>query len=501
MSRRFFLAVSVLLVSSFSTIGFPGDLDPTFNSSETNRIPFGIHWSANVRDMAIQPDGKIIVVGNSSEISPITGAFMRFASDGQLDPTFGDNGKVLLENHHFKTVAVLPNGKILAAGSNGDQQMLIRFNADGSLDHAFDGDGIVTLTAFAPRRLLVQADGRILIAGTSPVAQNDFDFAVVRFTSDGLPDTSFGNDGRQTISFGNRDEMPLAISLQRDGKIVLTGYTRNPNAYPNDIHRGAVARFTPDGQVDTSFGVAGKVVSDFKDGAGAYLATGVQADGKIVAAGQFRPTGANAVHSVIVRFSEDGSLDHSFGIGGRTLVGVDAQYDSLQAIVIQPNGKIIGVGYAGSSPGNTFTAMRFNPDGTLDTAGFGTKGIVQGSFMGYLSGGRSVAVDSYGRIVIAGVADRGFGVARLLGDAAASFTITGRVLETTGRPISKARVTIVDSLGEYRTALSNPFGYYRFFEVPGGATHVSVSAKRYSFSPVQLDLTSTLFDLDIIANP
>jgi uncharacterized delta-60 repeat protein len=254
----------------------------------------------------VQADGKIIVVGTSgagsySELNDF--ALARYNADGSLDQSFGGTGKF---KTHFPgtgntgssatSVALQSDGKIVVGGyykkndATHHQFALARYNSNGTLDSAFGQSGKVMTgiglgDAFS-FGIAVQSNGRIVLAGYSYGTQG-LDFSLIGYTSNGMVDSTFGTGGFVTTDFpGATDDIAYALTVQVDGKLVVAGRTGD---YPqNDF---AVARYSSDGQLDQTFGVGGKVVSDFSSIDQAY---GVAfQNGKIVVAGAAFPSGAN----------------------------------------------------------------------------------------------------------------------------------------------------------------------------------------------------------------
>ena len=282
-----------------------GSLDQAFGNNGSVETTFG-DQTAEARAIAVQADGKIIVVGVSgagsySELNDF--ALARYNSDGSLDQTFGTGGKV---KTHFPgvdntgssatSVALQPDGKLVVGGYHKESDRtphefaLARYNSNGRLDSAFGQAGKVMTRmglgdaySFA---VVLQSNGRIVLAGYSATTL-DHDFSLVGYTANGTVDSTFGNGGFVTTDFsGASDDIAYAMTMQSDGKLVVAGRT---GEYPeNDF---AVARYGSDGQLDQAFGVGGKVVSDFSSIDQAY-GVALQ-NGKIVLAGAAFPNGAN----------------------------------------------------------------------------------------------------------------------------------------------------------------------------------------------------------------
>src|SRR5215831_3833925 len=276
--------------------------------------------------------------------------------------------------------------------------------AQSGLDTSFGTGGKVTTdfaggTGAAARTVVVQPDGKILVAGLA-VFNGAFDFALARYNSNGTIDTSFGTGGTVTTVFdfpGNSDRV-FTIVQQPDGKFVAVGSTVNLFA------NFALARFNANGTLDTSFGTGGIVTTAFRVSAEATSAV-VQSDGKIVAAGYANLGGGDDF--ALVRYNSNGTLDASFGTGGKVTTAFLSQGFSLaqaNSVAVQPDGRIVAAGIAAVGGGFDFALARYNSNGTLD-ASFGTGGQVTTDFLSQgisLAQANSVAVQPDGRIVAAG---------------------------------------------------------------------------------------------------
>jgi uncharacterized delta-60 repeat protein len=217
--------------------------------------------------------------------------------------------------------------------------------------------------------LALQPDGKLVAAGAViHSASGESDFAVARFKPDGELDTSFGLYGRATFSFHNLD-YATAVAIQPDGKIVVGGYT-GPSAASNINF--LVVRFLPDGTLDPTFGFSGFNVIDFMGGPDYAYAMALAPDGKIVIAG----TVFNGVHDVmgVARFTSDGIADVSFDLDARQLVEFDpGASHSGTCVLVQPDLKIV----AGGDVGGDFALMRLTEWGSLDDT-FGCQGGIGG---------------------------------------------------------------------------------------------------------------------------
>jgi uncharacterized delta-60 repeat protein len=351
------------------------------------------------------------------------------AASGDLDPSFGTGGKVTTDfggDDAAYDVALQPNGKIVAAGSDGQRFALSRYTTAGSLDRTFGSDGRVT-TSFsgssAANAVAVQANGKVTAGGSG-----DTKFALARYDANGTLDATFGLGGKVTTQVGGSGSYSsiAAIAIQPDGKIVAAGGTDKAEPFP--AFDFALARYNDDGTLDERFGSGGIVTARFGIYFGA-TSVALQADRKIVVGG-----GDGHANFVLARYNADGSLDTTFGSNGKVTTAVGVGTGVALGLAIQPNRKIVAAGYAFLNGGFEFALARYNVDGTLD-ASFGNSGIVTTAFGdGFFRGEAfSVAVESDGRIVAAGEGpvgnDFGFAVARYdaTGNLDPTFGSGGRV--------------------------------------------------------------------------
>lgn len=321
------------------------------------------------RSIAIRNDGKIVLLGNTSEGRIL----IRYNSDGSFDNTFNGNGKKPLNNSPgLNSLLIDSDEKMILAGSswNGSDNdfAIFRFNADGSPDNTFDGDGAKTINFGYDDQassMAFQLDGKIIIAGTTN--NNTINFAIARCNTDGSPDNTFSGDGKQITDFGpSTSDYLNSIAVQKDGKIIVSGYTIKPGATSV-----AAARYNTDGTPDNSFNDNGTLSFIYSErGATVYKATAVQSDGKVIAAG-YGWNGSN-YDFVVVRYNIDGSLDKTFSDDGIQVTDFNSSNDYANAVVIQPDGKILAAG----SAGNDFAIARYNtngsPDNTFDLDGLKT---------------------------------------------------------------------------------------------------------------------------------
>ena len=207
------------------------------------------------------------------------------------------------------------------------------------------------------RAVRLQADGKIVVAGHAYSGSNNF--ALARYNANGSLDTSFDGDGKLTTDFGGGTDLAFALALQADGKIVAAG-----EATVTSNIDFALARYNANGSLDTTFSSDGKLVTDFSAGYDHGSAVAVQADGKIIVAGY--AFGATMFDFALARYNSNGDLDTTFDGDGKLVTDFAGDMDLAFAIALQPNGKIVVVGNAFSTSSD-FALARYNPDGSLDT--------------------------------------------------------------------------------------------------------------------------------------
>ncbi len=355
-----------------------------------------------------------------------------------LDNTFGTNGTVTAfiaggdsDYDEGQSVALQSDGKIVVAGWSTDSQAryefaVARFDVDGALDNTFGTNGTARVPIAGGNMdndkaysVAIQADGKIVLAGFSPDTTGGTEyvaFALARFNPNGTLDNTFGTNGTVRAFIGSGVDssgFPIyaagySVAIQPNGKIVVAGnYV--------DIFSGygfAVARFNPNGSLDNTFGTNGTVT--FSISGESYTldygrSVAIQTDGKIVTAGYSLSSNGNNSFA-LARLDSNGSLDNTFGSAGKagTFISGGGNDDEGYSVAIQSDGKIVVAGFSSdttSALGNTaFAVARFNPNGTTDST-FGTNGTVRA----YINGGDSisdraysVAIQTDGKIVVGG---------------------------------------------------------------------------------------------------
>jgi uncharacterized delta-60 repeat protein len=394
-----------------------GDLDPNFGVG--GKVIADFNGASDVaQEVFIQADKKIVVAGTSNEKI----ALIKYNSDGSIDPTFGNNGKVVTTltpaNANDGVIATQQSdGKFIIAGfGSGPRPILARYNSNGIIDTSFGTNGQITpdfssivipgttSISFLPQSIIQQKDGKIIVGGgatgtvkTRPLFDDNYT-ALARYNLDGSPDTSFGINGKLLGSGGT----VTRVFLQDDNQIVVvarfiafkTGYPiiklygSNGNLNTSVQGQGSSSfidaaiqsdgkiivingsgllyRYNKDGSLDSSFDTSAK----FRGGNGAKIV--LQKDNKIiVAANQFPEADTGkSTGKLIARYNSDGSLDTKFGVNGEILIDIGIDLRDSNDLKLQSDGSIVVVGTTGNvneSGTYDFVIARYLSDGTPAT--------------------------------------------------------------------------------------------------------------------------------------
>src|SRR6266576_6480342 len=307
------------------------------------------------------------------------------AAAGDLDPTFGNGGVVQTDfsggDDYGFGVKVQSDGKTVVVGESGVYPLfhsaLTRYTKNGTLDQTF-GTGGKVIAALDPggdgsTAIAFQPDGKIVTAGS--VIHNNFvvAFVTARFNSDGSLDQTFGSNGSVQTTFGDAAAEGNDVVLQGDGRIIVVGFT-GAGSY-SSLNNFALVRFNPDGSLDQSFGAGGKV----KSARGVATSAVLQGDGKIVVGGTY-DTGSSRGF-MLSRYNSNGTLDGSFGTAGVTKTAIGSGEAFSFGIGLLSDGRIVLGGYSATTQDHDFTVACYNSNGTLDQT-FGTGGIATTDFSG-----------------------------------------------------------------------------------------------------------------------
>ena len=332
-----------------------GALDGGFGTGGIVETVLGT-GGASATAVALQPDGKIVVAGSyGNGPSDSQFAVVRYEADGTLDATFGTGGIVTVggpTDENGRGVAVQSDGKLVVVGTQWTGTAytfaLARFETDGTLDATFGTGGWVTGSGTEAEEVLIQPDGKLVVVGYKINVNRDF--AIARYEMDGTLDAGFGTGGMTTTSMSFYHDQASALVRQADGGFVVGGWTYNG---ANTDRSLVLVRYDSAGTLDAGFGTAG--VSTKVSGADFDVSVGLveQPDGKLIMGGHLFVSGVSNV--AVVRWLSDGTLDGTFGDGGVATahVGVSTGSNTAQAAVIQPDGRVV---VAGSAPGTLMLA-------------------------------------------------------------------------------------------------------------------------------------------------
>ena len=332
-----------------------GTPDTSLDADGEQTTDFGGQDVAN--GVVVQANGKIVAVG----VSDGDFALVRYKGGGKLDPSFGEVTTDVGGTDVAMDVVRLADGRFVVVGGSDQDFAVVRYSFKGDPDSTFGTQGTVVTDVGGNDRAeaaAVQSDGRVVVAGSS-----GSDFALARYNTNGSLDASFDGDGLVTTDFGGGQDAAFDLAIQPDGKIVVAGTTAQGGS--SDF---AVARYNPDGSLDVSsgsldagFGVDGRVTTDF-GGAGAEGASGIalQQNAGIVAVG-----GALSDFA-LARYDSGGDLDPSFGTAGKLTTDFSG-VDAAEALLLQADGRIVVVGT--TSAGDDFALARYLGDPTFPLIG------------------------------------------------------------------------------------------------------------------------------------
>ena len=386
-----------------------GSLDTSFDGDGRLTTQFNLNNSI-ARDVLIEPDGKIIAAGYSNWASVDISA-ARYNPNGSLDTSWGVGKQQVnfnpsdnLRDDLASGVAQQADGKLVTVGRSSISSLnrfaLTRHNTDGTLDTGFGSAGKATspslvFSDYGESVAIDPATQKIIVGGYAWNGAGDYDFLLARYNTNGSLDTTFGTSGFKRRHNSSEDYIH-AIALMSDGDIVAVGRTGNI-----DI---AVLRFdVATNDWDSAFGTSGLRVIHI---AGLDYGTSVviDANGKILIGGSSTPSSRDFT---LLRLNPaNGSFDTTFNTTGIVTTSINgSNTDEIEAIAIQPDGKIVvsGFGNTGAGNGDDFIVARYNTNGSLDTS-FDFDGIQVTPFTSSSDVGNGVAIQADGKILASGYA-------------------------------------------------------------------------------------------------
>lgn len=416
MRKITFLIANLIAVTTLNAQD--GVLDNSFGTN--GRVITDIVSEDNAaRNLVIQPDGKIVVAGKSNTGNIDQFALARYDVNGVLDNTFGSGGLVVtnvsMGDDVIRGMALQADGKIVVVGYAGvvnEFLAVARYNADGTLDNTFATNGIDSLLIInnpgdgdrsVPNDVKIQSDGKIVIVGFVKNSSGKNAFAVVRYNSNGTLDTSFGIGGKQVIFYGTGDSELETLAIQSDGKIVIAGHYYNGS--DKDFYTARINQFG----MDNSFGTNGVATYDSGSGDDEAWAMELQADGSILLAGNI--SNGNDADFGLLKYTTAGVLDNTFGTAGVVTTELGGNVDDYPTqVIMQPDGKILVTGVKFETTQDLVIA-RYSSTGILDNT-FGINGLVIEDINNTNDISFDIALQADGKIVITGVSDGDFMTSR-----------------------------------------------------------------------------------------
>jgi uncharacterized delta-60 repeat protein len=389
------IAVSPLLLSNGSAVALISDTDPDFGTGGSTTVPVG--GSAEVAGIVQRPDG-VFIIGASVGSNFMTVALTQ---SGDLLDTYGTGGISSVpipdtSSASVADIAVQPNGRVVLAGyaypnSGPNRFVVARFRVDGTPDGSFSGDG-VAYVGF-PQGLAygygvtVRSDGSIVVVGEVDPSKDVSNPGIARLDPDGSLDGSFGDHGREMIRLpdgAHGFDSPWRVVTQSHGRLAMAGWL----ARPNGDYRTVAFRLRSDGSLDPAFSHDGMAVVDV-DGVNNY-AYGLAKDGGKLVMGVW----TNAADAGFVRLNADGSRDSTFDGDGVVLHAMSSPWEALAVAVLEDHRVVAVNGYSGGP-----NVLVLRPRGALDT-GYSADGEGVGPFSGAF--GEGLVVLANGKVVVTG---------------------------------------------------------------------------------------------------
>ena len=403
--KKLLLPIALLSSITGTTLAqTAGTVDKTFTSSGYANLDFtGPNERAST--LVLQPDGKIVIIGEnvvSADATKDQVYIARIDAKGVKDATFGTGGVLKFDTGDKKEYGrdglILSDGKFLVLSSSTigttNNMVVVRVTSAGALDATFGTSGKYTFdnktNGVVARSMALQSDGKIVVGGES-----NGKFFVTRLTAAGAIDASFGANGVTTLSAVTAGSVNTSkLLIQKDGKIILVGYGTDGTGNTSL----AVARFTNTGAVDATYGTAGLAEIDFS-GNEFYYCAALQSDDKLVVGGKIAPLTAAKYETLAARLTTAGKADASFGTAGYYRGDLNAAQEEMRGMDIQKDGAIVMGGFIGDDIGS----VRLTKVGALDLS-YTSKGFVIIDVPNTTKDqANAVKIDNGGKILLGGV--------------------------------------------------------------------------------------------------
>lgn len=456
------------------------ELDVAFGTDGLVSTDFGAGGMGDyVKSITIDSQDRLVAAGYCWNGSDMDFALARYKSDGTLDADFGINGLVSTDfrssSDYGYAVEIDNQGRILVAGycwtGSDYDSALARYKSDGTLDGTFGSDGLV-ITDFGSTNnrgyaLAIDNQDRPVVAGQCYDGEA---FGLARYKPDGTLDGAFGNSGLVSTDFGPGDDYVNSITIDSQDRLVVTGSCNDGEAF-------ALARYKSDGILDGTFGSDGLVSTNLGSGKDVGYSIAIDGSGRLVVAG-YCDNGED-LDFALARYTESGEFDPTFGTGGLVSTDFGLGGEIGHSIAIDSSGRHLVAGRCVNGNNQDFALARYMGSGDLDMS-FGSGGLIRTDFWSGQNVGFSIAIDSSGRLVVAGFCesdtDRDFALARY----GESFTIIP--YWTSGGTITPGSTVVFQ-------------GYSQDFTISPDISHqierVYVDGESISFEPVENKYTYT----------
>ncbi len=421
------------------TIGKGGGFPGTGNGEFTEPVGLSVDSAGNI---------YVVEFGGGAQ-----SRIQKLDSEGVYLTQWGGNTTAHEEGKFWKPydLEVGPTGNVyvVEGGSSGETSASHRVQVFGT------GSLLVPTPTPTPMSTPIPESGKIVLAGRAHTELGRF--ALAKYEADGTLDASFGSGGKVTTSFDcangspNGDSLASAVAALEDGKILAAGFAASCSG---GMFEFALAKYEQNGTLDTTFGTQGKVMTNFGDGWDRAEALTVLENGQILVVG----SSSNGTDDdfALARYDADGTLDTTFGTQGKTTTHFGYSHDWASSLTVLANGKILVGGSSSNGTDMDFALARYDADGTLDTT-FGSGGKATIDFG---SGSDQIAAHSVlesGKILAAGYAtnsnDRDFALALWDADS-------GGPLEFVG--VYKDGVDDIDGLNGAYSVIVSPDGKYLY---------------------------------------
>ena len=452
------VATTAILMFALTAYATDGDLDTTWGG---DGVVVSTHTDSSAAyAIANYPDSRVLVVGSVTDSSASRILVNRFLADGSADTSCNGTGEFLdtVNDAVASDVVVLSDGSFVVAGTiqinNKGTLFVAKFTSTCNLDANFGIAGIATYSAgdsTAGTALAIQSNGSIVVAGYEYLTVSDGGaqrILVVRFTTSGNPDTSFGTNGRFMSSI-NQEGQARDVVIDSSGRIIFTGSivgTVAPDA-------AIIGRLTSNGLLDSTFATQGYLIDEF-NGDPQLNAIALRPNGNLVAVGTYGGPFPNTQQSpIIVCLTQTGAFDSDCGVNGWTYLPTANSDVYADDVFVTADNRIL---LSGASDDGTARpiVMRLNHNGTPDSS-FATSGTWRGSAL--IGRMYSMTIQSNGRILAAGRLDAqgtmSVGVIRLANTVAVTTTTTTTIATSTTIPTTTIPANQLPATGHDQNGL------------------------------------------------